>query len=396
MGKFCLRYVASRGYRSVHDAISGDVARLFGSYKYSPFEPQAHYYLSPAVQISTIALRYLKTMADIYIIGHGVFGLSTLNHVLKRFPKRRLSVISQTSDLAASDDIAKIVRVDYSNSRRMVEAAEAQKKWKGEAQFSSYYREVGRIISYETSDRLEAVNQARTELGFPVRQEHSSLMQNIFDSTTAPQHTVFNEDDAMVNWKPCIDQEREKAMEACKRSGGCYYNTGVKRLHQQAGRITRLELGNGEFIDVTTAEVVLAVGPWFAQLLQESSISLPPTWRTPVATGIFVFPLEMTQEQIENFQGKPIVTHQKGTAEFLPPTTGGATAKLTWVNPFTNKGNSSVSKVEDLSGSALAQQHMANVIEWAREYLPGLRGARISSIRSIWLVSLQAQAMATN
>jgi len=50
---------------------------------------------------------------SIGVIGTGVFGISTAEHLGERWPTRRLFVVSRPSPLAPSDNNTKIVRTDY-------------------------------------------------------------------------------------------------------------------------------------------------------------------------------------------------------------------------------------------------------------------------------------------
>ncbi|KAL2144205.1 hypothetical protein VTI28DRAFT_9496 [Corynascus sepedonium] len=325
-------------------------------------------------------------MERVIIIGTGVFGLSTAEHIRQRWPETRLSVISQPSRLAPSDDISKIVRVDYNNSERMTEAVEAQRQWNSN-KFSQLKRSIGRIVIYEEDDlvTLQKINNAREGHGLQKRQQgDSKLMRDTFGTTTTPESLtyVFAWDDSIVDWETCMLDARARAKEACTDSGGTFYESGVATLIKDEARITALILKNGEKIEAGNAQIVLAVGPWLAQVLTESGIPLPPKGRSPVATGLFSYAVQLNEEQAKEFGNRPMVSHS-GKAEFLPPARG-SVGKVTWIHPFTNLRGSTLSLVEDLSNSALARLHMHEAIKWARGYLPSLRGARITSVTSYW------------
>ena len=87
-----------------------------------------------------------NNMDTVIIIGTDVFGLSAVDHILQRWPATKLSIISRPSPLAPSEDISKIVRVDYNNPERMREALGAQKDWSSNG-FSKLQRGIGRIYS---------------------------------------------------------------------------------------------------------------------------------------------------------------------------------------------------------------------------------------------------------
>ncbi|KAF1949669.1 hypothetical protein CC80DRAFT_484052 [Byssothecium circinans] len=325
-------------------------------------------------------------MDRVIIIGTGVFGVSTADHIRQRWPTTQLSMISQPSRLAPSDDISKIVRVDYSNLERMTEAVETQRQWNSNG-FSKLQSSIGRIVIYEQDDlaALQKINKAREELGMQRRQpSDSTLMRDTFGTTIAPESLtyVLAPDDGIVDWETCMSDARERAKKECRNSGGTFYESGVVTIVRDGAHIAALILENGERIEAVTAQIILAVGPWLAQVLAASDIALPPNGRTPTATGLFSYAVQLNDEQAEFFRKKPMVSHS-GKAEFLPPAKG-SVGKITWIHPFTNLHNSSVSRVEDLSESALAKNHMHKAIGWAREFLPALQGARIISITSFW------------
>ncbi|KAK3906019.1 FAD dependent oxidoreductase [Staphylotrichum tortipilum] len=298
-------------------------------------------------------------MDKFIVIGTGVFGLSAAYHIRQRWPTAQLSVISQPSRLAPSDDISKIVRVDYNNSERMTEAVRAQEQWKGN-NFSTLQRSIGRIVIYEQDDlaTLEKINNARDELGLQRRQRGDSTLMQEFETIMAPKSLTYilAPDDSIVDWETCMSDARGRAKKACTDSGGTFYESGGATIVKDGARVTALMLENGERIEAGSAQVVLAVGPWFAQMLAASDITLPPNGRTPVATGLFSYAVQLNDEQAAFFRDRPMVSHSGK----------GSVGKLTWIHPFTNLHGSTISLVEDLSESALAKSHMHKAIEWAR------------------------------
>ena len=254
-------------------------------------------------------------MDRVIIVGTGVFGLSTADHIHQKCPSTQLSIVSRPSPLAPSDDISKIVRVDYNNVERMTEAIETQKQWNNDTKFSRYQRSIGRVVIYEQNDAatVQKINEAREELGLQCRTPNdSTLMRDTFGTTTAPGSLTYVSapDDSIVDWEPCISNTRERAKDACASSGGAFYESGVARLVKDGGRITSLVLENGETIEAGDAQVVLAVGPWFAQILDVSGISLPPDGRIPVATGLFSYGVQLNEEQAEFFKDRPMISHK--------------------------------------------------------------------------------------
>ncbi|KAK4040369.1 hypothetical protein C8A01DRAFT_15738 [Parachaetomium inaequale] len=266
-------------------------------------------------------------MDRVIIIGTGVFGLSAADHILQRWPNIELSIISRPSPLAPSEDISKIVRIDYNNPKRMEEALGAQREWNSTS-FSKFQNEIGRVVIYEDDDlaTLEKINNAREEHGLPRRQTgDGTLMQKHFGTGMAPESLtcVFASDDSIVDWETCMADARERAKKACTESSGTFYESGVATIVKDGAHITALQLENGEMIEARGAQVVLAVGPWLAQVLAASDITLPPNGRTPVATGLFSYAVQLDDEQAESLRNKPMVSHNgKGRFFFTDSFTG--------------------------------------------------------------------------
>jgi hypothetical protein len=150
-------------------------------------------------------------------------------------------------------------------------------------------------------------------LGLPERQLRSStLMKEQFETTTASESQVYvhNSDDAIVDWEPCISKARERASAACTNSSGSFYTCGVASLAHDGNRVTEIVLQNGGIIKTSTAQIVLAPGPWFAEMLVTSRIRPPPSGRLPIATGLFSYHVQLSSEQAIYLRNRPILSHE--------------------------------------------------------------------------------------
>ena len=106
-----------------------------------------------------------------------------------------------------------------------------------------------------------------------------------------------------------MSEARERAKQACTNSGGTFYEGELTTIVKDGPHITALILEDGEKIDAIGAQVVLVVGPWLAQVLAASDITPPPNERTPIATGLFSYAVQLNEEQVELFRNKPMVSH---------------------------------------------------------------------------------------
>jgi len=222
-----------------------------------------------------------------------------------------LTILSHHQPQEPSDDISKIVRIDYSRVERMQEAIRAQEHWKGDERFRQFYLPVGRIVAYDDKNLpiLNDIDDARTQLGMKTRKRlGKSILEEFYGYTKAPDGLtfVYNEDDGLVEWGGCMramreDVEKRKAL-AIKEPQG-------QQLVKNRRPINAVTQANNTAIEPVYSNIILAAGRCISQVLDRSGIEQPPEPRAPVATGIFAFILQLQEDQIESFRGKPSFSH---------------------------------------------------------------------------------------
>ena len=243
------------------------------------------------------------------IIGFGVYGISAALHLLEAKPAQ-LTILSHHQPQEPSDDISKIVRIDYTRVSRMKEAICAQECWRNDKRFTPFYQPVGRIVAYDNKDisTLNNINNARSELGKEKRNHlGKDILENVFGSTNAPDGLtfVYNKDDGLVEWKGCMQAMRD----IIQNKKATIREIPVQKLIHNGERITAVSLVNNERIETEDMKIILAAGPWIMEILERSGIEQPPDSRAPVATGIFAFILQLSDDQRKVFQGKPGFSH---------------------------------------------------------------------------------------
>ena len=143
------------------------------------------------------------------IVGFGVFGASTALEILKSSSKVKLTIISDHRRKGqASNDISKIVRIDYDNPRRMQEAIRAWKYWQTYQPFMTYYQAVGRLVRYPQQENLDHINNTRLKFGLEKREvlrESESSEFYVPATMFKDSILVWNADDGLVEWEGCVD-----------------------------------------------------------------------------------------------------------------------------------------------------------------------------------------------
>ncbi|KAJ4307330.1 hypothetical protein N0V88_000713 [Collariella sp. IMI 366227] len=195
----------------------------------------------------------------------------------------------------------------------MKEAQRAQYAWKTKGSFASHYIQRGRIVVYTKHDQtLQIIDENRNALGLEPRPRGDrAFFESFFGPSDAPDDLTFvhNSDDAVVDWKPCMVQHEQQAKDICRQTQGMVYETEVVSLLHDKKRVTAAILANGERIDTSGCDIVLAVGSWTMEVLKKSDIELPPQHRIPVPTGLFAFELQLDDAQVEFFKDKPALSH---------------------------------------------------------------------------------------
>lgn len=219
------------------------------------------------------------------------------------------------------NDTHKIVRVGYASRRRTEVAREAQQAWKAHPDFKKFYFPIGRIEITDDGPKLEAVDANLPEprqryseqfiaeylnTSNPSSEERRTLefLAGLLKTANDPTlHCVWNHDDAVVDWGPCI-QELRKPLQSKIREIKV-----DKLIVGHASRICGLQLEHGEIVTVADGDsVIMTPGAWGEALLKKSSISTSP--KRSRAVGVFTFHLRLDDTHREYLKGLPALSFQ--------------------------------------------------------------------------------------
>lgn len=257
------------------------------------------------------------------IIGAGIFGLSTAYHLALQSPiPSSITVLDRSpapSTDAASTDINKIIRADYSNPLYMRLGLEAIDAWKSSPLFkdNGVYHQTGWIMMNERgSDLAERIRRNFGDVAGSdplvgmseeeVRRNWGGLLK---DADLSPFDSFFF--NPLAGWAD--------AGRALKIMADEVIRLGVR---YQVGEASRLILGDDgvkgvetKAGDVYTAErVLLCSGAWTSQLMAplEAELDLPDDECVEsqlTAAGVCVAHIQLTDEERRIYDRLPVYVY---------------------------------------------------------------------------------------
>lgn len=269
--------------------------------------------------------------AEILIVGAGIFGLSTAYHLAQRTTDPSTIVIldraSPPSERAASTDINKIVRADYSNPMYMELGLEAIQAWKNNPLFKNedIYHQTGWIMCDELG----------SDLGERIRKN--------FQTFNLDPMEELKEDDIRSNWDGLLKDadlspfgsfyfnplagwaDAGRALEVMareiQRMGVRYVVDEAERLVLGGSRVEGVRTKSGDVI--TATKVVLCTGAWTSAMIAptEDVLDIPLEDRVETqltAAGVCVAHLQLFEEERIRYIQLPVYVYggQGGIPQF--------------------------------------------------------------------------------
>ncbi|KAK1138619.1 hypothetical protein N8T08_002149 [Aspergillus melleus] len=284
---------------------------------------------------------------DILIVGAGIFGVSTAYHLaLNTANPARITLLDRAdppSSTAASTDINKIIRADYSNPLYMDLGFEAISAWKTLPLFrdAGVYHQSGWIAMDEkdsdvpTRIRQNFRNSGREDVIEDLTEEEVRQRWSVLGRTDCSPFGSFYYNPS-AGWADAGQALQVMVKEAVKLGVG-----------YQVGQARRIVLGNGRVEGVQTEsgrvykadKVLLATGAWTSQLMSsvEDELGLAEAQRVESqvsATGVSVAHFQLSESEKEVYNHLPVFVYG-GLGEVIPPTESGV-LKFTFSTSFKN------------------------------------------------------------
>ncbi|GES62967.1 FAD dependent oxidoreductase [Aspergillus terreus] len=287
-------------------------------------------------------------MENILIVGGGIFGVSTAYHLARRIPDpSRITLLDRApapSNTAASTDINKIIRADYSNPLYMQLGLEAIDAWKSLPFFqdAGVYHQSGWIAMDEKASDVPQ----RIRRNFRACGQDDSIVDLTEEEVRTRWGGLLRETDCrpfgsyyfnpFAGWADAGDALRILATEAVKL--GVNYEVGeAGRVVWADGRVQGVETVDGRLY--TADKVLLATGAWTSQLMSpvEEELELDEADRMECqvsAAGVCVAHFNLSDADKEAFSQLPVLVYGE-QGEIIPPNAAGV-LKFTFSTSFKN------------------------------------------------------------
>ncbi|TPX13080.1 uncharacterized protein E0L32_006506 [Thyridium curvatum] len=329
---------------------------------------------------------------SILFVGGGTFGVSAAYHLAERLglasSKTTITVVDRfesPSPIAASTDLNKIVRSDYSEPMYAKLGVEAMNEWKKDTGiFAGMFQQTGWFLAAQNASipfiEASAANQAK--LGITgVKKVTPAEARQISPSFTGPM------DDWQIWWNPwagwTTSGDALAAMTTAAKKLGVRYVSGddgwiKKLLYSPDGTCIGAEAENGarHYADV----VVVSAGATSARLLDfEGQLQ---------AKGHVVGHIQLTPEETKKYADLKIVDHFEQGILF-PPNRDGI-VKVATVNFVTNHESQKAPGLslprfrQDNPRDDIPRKIEGEIRSWLREFVPDLADRPWAETRICW------------
>ncbi|KAL2354564.1 FAD dependent oxidoreductase [Cryomyces antarcticus] len=286
--------------------------------------------------------------SSVLIVGAGIFGSSTAYHLSKTHPDpSSITVVDRTPSPpspAASTDINKIIRADYTSRFYMDLAYEAIEAWNTWPELKEHYHRTGWImLDEEGSDVAEGIRENFRERGedptSDVNLKELGEMWNGILSSTDTRGYKSAYWNPLAGWCDAADATAS-LMKAAMGRGVKYECGDVERLVllRNGKGVKGVTMKNGK--TYTADQIVLATGAWTSQILSatEDELDIADADRVEQqvkAFGVCVAHFKMNETELRELEEMPVVVYGV-IGEALPPPRQNSLLKYTNANTFTN------------------------------------------------------------
>ncbi|CAK4031497.1 L-pipecolate oxidase [Lecanosticta acicola] len=283
---------------------------------------------------------------SVLIVGAGVFGASTAYHLSLQYrDASKITVVDRTTappTLAASTDINKIIRADYSSAFYAELAYEAMDAWSQWPELKDHYHRTGWImLDAEDSDLSDRIRKVFRDRGHDPTEDVP--LRELDDHWKGIMKGTATEGFKAAYWNPeagwCQAAAATASMMNAAISRGVKYVVGeVEELLLESGKVSGIRTSRGQA--VTADKVVLATGAWTSSTLSPMEDKLhiaekDRVERQATAAAVGVVHYKMSAAEMEKLSEMPVVVYGEH-GEVIPPPKENNLLKYTNANTFTS------------------------------------------------------------
>ncbi|KAL8934656.1 MAG: hypothetical protein Q9216_005797 [Gyalolechia sp. 2 TL-2023] len=254
------------------------------------------------------------SQVDYLIVGAGVFGASTALHLSKQKPSASILLIDRTPfpcPIAASHDINKAVRADYTDIFYCKLGIQTLERWKNDPLFAKYFHQSGMITiktDVESLGRRIIDNFKELNVHYEAEVFDPVEMKTRFDCLFASgdfSHTGEVYHNPLSGWA-----EAARALEATTQTavdnGVRYVAASISTLLMDAGRCTGVRTTDGQIF--TANHVILSTGANTAKLHADSAPKNPElqVGHRMTAAAVCESATNMNEEQRKKYKSMPV------------------------------------------------------------------------------------------
>ena len=288
------------------------------------------------------------THSTYLIVGAGVFGASTAYHLSKHVAPSSITVIDRTSlppAPAASTDINKIIRADYSDPFYCNLAYEAIDAWSSWPELKPFYHRTGWVmLDEEGSDLAERTRKVFRDRGLDPTKDIPLKELGRDDRWGGILKDTDTKGFRDAYWNPeagwCeAANATAKIMEAAIGYGVRYVQGEVSSLMSDSNNhIHGIRTHDGQ--TYTAEKMILATGAWTSALLSplEDTLEIPIPDRIEAqasAAGVAVAHYRLTATEMTSLHSMPVLVYGEN-GEVIPPPAQNRLLKYTNAHTFSN------------------------------------------------------------
>ena len=251
------------------------------------------------------------------IVGAGVFGASTALHIISSEQSASVLLVDRTPfpcPYAASHDINKIIRADYSDIFYTRLALEAQEQWRKNSLYKPYYNESG-LLNAGDKEWCQQVIQNYIALGVDHKariltsKEVQGKFNGLLEDTdwTGVEGILWNPQSGVAEAADALTATIQTAID---RGVTYIEGTALKLQFDDSRKCIGVRTQEGQ--DLRADHIILCTGAQTAKLLANSA----PQWKTLqadgrlVAAGVVEAAVKLTLEQEKRFKAAPAFAHE--------------------------------------------------------------------------------------